>query len=290
MKKLLLFTILTISLGLNAQVVIYDTTHAGTSGVEISNTANGPATSMGDAVVLAGTQRYLNSIVANIFTITAVTPFTVTMTLYTDCPSVTGSGACGSGAGTLIAGSSVTVSVTPTALGIPVDVVFPYSSLNLSSETDNTITVMINASRTDVYWTLGETPVIGAMPAGETGLGFATRCGSVGSNNGCARNFSIANNFAMTINASATLKTDNFISEKFSISPNPANDFVNIANSENIKVSSVKITDLNGRVVKQNNFDSVSDIQVNVSDLSSGIYMMNINSSEGAVTKKIIKN
>jgi Secretion system C-terminal sorting domain len=79
-------------------------------------------------------------------------------------------------------------------------------------------------------------------------------------------------------------------SSKFSISPNPANDFVNISNSENIKVSSVKITDLNGRVVKQSTFDSVSDIQMNVSDLSSGIYMMNINSNEGSVTKKIIKN
>jgi Secretion system C-terminal sorting domain len=79
-------------------------------------------------------------------------------------------------------------------------------------------------------------------------------------------------------------------SSKFSISPNPANDFVNISNSENIKVSSVKITDLNGRVVKQSSFDSVSDIKMNVSDLSSGIYMMNINSNEGSVTKKIIKN
>jgi Secretion system C-terminal sorting domain len=77
---------------------------------------------------------------------------------------------------------------------------------------------------------------------------------------------------------------------KFSISPNPANDFVAISNSENIKVSSVKITDLNGRVVKQSTFDSVSDISINVSDLSSGIYMMNINSNEGSVTKKIIKN
>ena len=76
----------------------------------------------------------------------------------------------------------------------------------------------------------------------------------------------------------------------FSFSPNPTSDFVNISNSDNIKVSSVKITDLNGRVVKQNNFDSVSDIKINVSDLSSGIYMMNINSNEGSVTKKIIKN
>jgi Secretion system C-terminal sorting domain len=88
----------------------------------------------------------------------------------------------------------------------------------------------------------------------------------------------------------SVLSTNSFLDSKFSISPNPTNDFVNISNSENIKVPSIKITDLNGRVVKQSNFDSVSDIKMNVSDLSSGIYMMNINSNEGSVTKKIIKN
>jgi hypothetical protein len=79
-------------------------------------------------------------------------------------------------------------------------------------------------------------------------------------------------------------------SSKFLISPNPANDFINISNSENIKVSNIKITDLNGRVVKQSNFDNVSNINLNVSDLSSGVYMMNINTNEGATVKKIIKN
>ncbi|WP_407934909.1 T9SS type A sorting domain-containing protein, partial [Flavobacterium lindanitolerans] len=33
-----------------------------------------------------------------------------------------------------------------------------------------------------------------------------------------------------------------------------------------------------------------SSAQVNISDLSAGVYMMNINSDQGSVTKKIIKN
>ena len=86
------------------------------------------------------------------------------------------------------------------------------------------------------------------------------------------------------------LAVDTFASSKFSVTPNPANDFVNISNTENIKVSNIKITDLNGRVVKQNNFDNVSSINLNVSDLSSGVYMMNINTNEGIMVKKIIKN
>ena len=55
-------------------------------------------------------------------------------------------------------------------------------------------------------------------------------------------------------------------------------------------VSGISITDLNGRVVKQISYTNVSDIQVNVSDLASGMYMMNITSDKGSVTKKILKN
>ncbi len=76
----------------------------------------------------------------------------------------------------------------------------------------------------------------------------------------------------------------------FSVSPNPANDFITVSNSENILVNSISITDLNGRVVKQNSFTDVTNVQVNISDLSSGVYMMNITSDKGSVTKKIIKN
>jgi len=50
------------------------------------------------------------------------------------------------------------------------------------------------------------------------------------------------------------------------------------------------MTDLNGRVVKQNSYSNVSEVQVNISDLASGVYMMNIKSDKGSVTKKIIKN
>ena len=82
----------------------------------------------------------------------------------------------------------------------------------------------------------------------------------------------------------------NLVASNFSVSPNPASDFITVSNSDNILVSGISITDLNGRVVKQNSYENVSNIQVNVSDLSSGVYMMNIKSEKGSVTKKIIKN
>ncbi len=96
----------------------------------------------------------------------------------------------------------------------------------------------------------------------------------------------VIDNFSVT----QTLKNTEFIESKFSVSPNPANDFVTISNSENISVNSISMTDLNGRVVKQNSYSNVSEVQVNISDLASGVYMMNIKSDKGSVTKKIIKN
>lgn len=75
-----------------------------------------------------------------------------------------------------------------------------------------------------------------------------------------------------------------------SIFPNPTNGVVTIANNENILVNGVTVADLNGRTVKTANFAGVSEAQVNISDLSTGIYMMTVSSDKGTLTKKIVKN
>ena len=279
--------------GLNAQVTIYDTTHTSLNGTEITGTLNGPATSYGDAIKLAGTERFLNSITVDLFSQVDATPFTVTMRLYSDCPSVVGAGVCGSGVGTLIFGSEVTVNVTPpAAVGTLFNVEFPYSDLDISDQLDNTITVMINASRNDVFWRINETPVIGSLPDGDTALSALTRCGSVGTNNGCNRAFASPtnNNLAIKIVASPNLKTNEFLASDFSVYPNPIDDVITISNTKNILVSKISITDLNGRIIKNQSFDTVAAIEMNVSDLASGMYMMTIVSNEGTATKKIAKN
>jgi hypothetical protein len=79
------------------------------------------------------------------------------------------------------------------------------------------------------------------------------------------------------------------LESNFSVFPNPATNVVNVSNN-NTKITAIAVTDLNGRVVKQLSFDSLSNVQVNIADLSAGVYMMNIKSSEGEATKKIIKN
>ena len=57
---------------------------------------------------------------------------------------------------------------------------------------------MINASRANVFWILGETPTIGSMPAGEQDLVLQLVV-VVLEKWMCS--FGLANNFAMTIDA-----------------------------------------------------------------------------------------
>ncbi|MBD3583872.1 T9SS-dependent choice-of-anchor J family protein [Flavobacterium selenitireducens] len=89
---------------------------------------------------------------------------------------------------------------------------------------------------------------------------------------------------------SSNLGVNDVLASKFSVFPNPANNFVTVSSTDAIAVNQISITDLNGRVVKQNSFDNVSEARVNVSDLSAGVYMMNIATPEGVAVKKIVRN
>lgn len=76
----------------------------------------------------------------------------------------------------------------------------------------------------------------------------------------------------------------------FLVYPNPANNTVTISSKENTAITTITITDIHGRIVKTKNYDNLSDIEINVSDLEKGIYMMTIISKEGNSTQKFIKN
>jgi hypothetical protein len=75
------------------------------------------------------------------------------------------------------------------------------------------------------------------------------------------------------------------LSKNFNVFPNPTHDFLNIENKKNIEVGSIIITNTTGKKIKQ--FDSNVN-KLNVSDLTSGIYFLRINSEKGVLTKKII--
>jgi hypothetical protein len=91
-----------------------------------------------------------------------------------------------------------------------------------------------------------------------------------------------------TINITSVLGTNDFLSSKFSVFPNPANNVINFSNDQNAVVDTVEMADLNGRVVKSMKVNATEG-QISVSDLATGMYMMKITTDQGVAVKKIVK-
>ena len=93
--------------------------------------------------------------------------------------------------------------------------------------------------------------------------------------------------FVDSIDLTTNLSSADFENSNFSVFPNPATDFLNV-NSKLATIQSVVVSDINGRTIKNVAFNQ-TNVQVNVSDLNAGIYMVTINSEEGSTVKKFVK-
>ena len=92
-----------------------------------------------------------------------------------------------------------------------------------------------------------------------------------------------------SITTTGTMSVNDVLSSKFSVYPNPASNFLNITSGDALQLNSVKITDINGRVVLENTLGSTDSAQINIANLATGVYVVSINSNEGIATKKFIK-
>ena len=91
-------------------------------------------------------------------------------------------------------------------------------------------------------------------------------------------------------NSGLSNTTSDFDENSIQIYPNPATNEINVSNTRNSGISTITIMDVNGRTIKQNTFNNFSNVQVNIAELSKGVYLMKINLEAGIVTKKIVKN
>lgn len=91
-------------------------------------------------------------------------------------------------------------------------------------------------------------------------------------------NVSYSNNIVLAANEVSKTKTDHT-----EIYPNPVVDYLTI--KSNAKVNKVEVFDMSGRNVNA----SLNGDQVNVTDLTSGNYIINIETKEGKTSKKFIK-
>src|SRR5690606_3161610 len=71
-----------------------------------------------------------------------------------------------------------------------------------------------------------------------------------------------------------------------SVYPNPTNGILHISSKENIIIEEVKIYNLQGREL----FSSVQNSEtINIADLSAGVYLMNVKTNQGSISKRVIK-
>ena len=72
----------------------------------------------------------------------------------------------------------------------------------------------------------------------------------------------------------------------FTVYPNPAQDILRIDNTSITEITSIKLYDLLGRLVL---VEKVDVDQIDVSHLDSGLLFMEIETDQGVITKKIVK-
>ncbi len=70
--------------------------------------------------------------------------------------------------------------------------------------------------------------------------------------------------------------------------PNPASDLISISVTDEI-ISSVSIINVSGKVLYQEDISNEVNVDVDLKDLSQGIYILNIYTNKGVITRKIIK-
>lgn len=91
-----------------------------------------------------------------------------------------------------------------------------------------------------------------------------------------------------TFSVDRPLSTNDFFKNNFSMYPNPVERDLNINVKDNTKINYVEISDMNGRVVKSSNA-IFGNLQMNVSELNSGVYFVSVETDEGKGIAKFIK-
>src|SRR5690554_6892543 len=85
------------------------------------------------------------------------------------------------------------------------------------------------------------------------------------------------------------LSINEFLSEKFSLYPNPASNSVTITNSENRRVNQIAVYDVSGKLISIQPYATQQEVRLNVENLASGTYMLHIQTASGTAVKKLVK-
>ena len=113
--------------------------------------------------------------------------------------------------------------------------------------------------------------------------------GSWNSNNALIGGWSVLG--SVDVNDGTLSTNDELLSTAISVFPNPVKNQLKISNNTNVPLQDLKIFDVSGRLIKS--LDSkITDREAifNIDHLSSGLYIVVINSDRGKITKRFVKN
>jgi len=97
-------------------------------------------------------------------------------------------------------------------------------------------------------------------------------------------------NFEIEVDRSVAVNDEDLNDEVF-IYPNPAREYITIdLESANNNYSTFEIISIHGQMVAKNVLNSSDKTQVDLSQLNPGLYLINLRSDKGIVTKKVIVN
>ena len=86
----------------------------------------------------------------------------------------------------------------------------------------------------------------------------------------------------------ASLSTEDAIASSFSVFPNPSNGEITINMTSSLGEGTIRIFDLNGRKVFDQNATLEGGLNINASELSRGVYLLQIATGTVSETTKLI--
>lgn len=175
----------------------------------------------------------------------------------------------------------------------PVDAAGNATALIAPANTWVTLTMSYNSTTGELIWATdlnGGTSegfdaaafvITGQLPDANQIFGFS------GAGNAAASSI-IIDDFILTAVSRSTLsiEEDLLVNNEIKLFPNPATDVINVSSSI-LTVNSLKLVDLNGRVVMERSIQNENAF-LNVSDVASGIYLLNVTAGDTISTKRVI--
>lgn len=105
------------------------------------------------------------------------------------------------------------------------------------------------------------------------------------------RTFTIVNDTTMDYVWGEIASIDNNFTSNSSLNvyPNPCQNTINVALDETAKIEKVEVMSITGAIVRNINNVNNTTLEINTSDLNSGLYFITIHSQDGIKTAKFIK-